>query len=56
MDANDEDAHKVFDEYICKGVPHLLFVDNKGNEVDRIIGYLSPSEYLARIQYIRNNI
>ena len=55
MDANDEDAHKVFDEYNCKGVPHLLFVDNKGNEVDRIIGYLPPSEYLVRIQDIRNN-
>ena len=55
MDANTEEAPKVFDEYKCKGVPHLLFVDNKGNEVDRIIGYLPPSEYLARIQDIRNN-
>ena len=55
MNANDEDAHKIFDEYNCKGVPHLLFVDNKGNEVDRIIGYLPPSEYLVRIQDIRNN-
>ena len=55
MDANKEEARKVFDEYKCKGVPHLLFVDNKGNEVDRIIGYLPPSEYLSRIQDIRNN-
>ena len=55
MDANKEEARKVFDEYKCKGVPHLLFVDKKGNEVDRIIGYLPPSEYLARIQDIRNN-
>jgi len=55
MDANDEEARKIFDDYNCKGVPHLLFVDDKGNEVDRIIGYLPPSEYLARIQDIRNN-
>ena len=55
MNPNDEDARKVFDEYKCKGVPHLLFVDEKGDEVDRIIGYLPPSEYLARIQDIRNN-
>ena len=55
MDANKEEARKVFDEYKCKGVPHLLFVDNKGTEVDRIIGYLPPSEYLSRIQDIRNN-
>ncbi|MBC8255886.1 MAG: hypothetical protein H8E85_01085 [Candidatus Marinimicrobia bacterium] len=55
MNANEENARKVFDEYNCKGVPHLLFVDDKGNEVDRIIGYLPPSEYLARIQDIINN-
>ena len=55
MDANDEEARKIFDDYNCKGLPHLLFVDDKGNEVDRIIGYLPPSEYLARIQDIRNN-
>ena len=55
MDANDDEARKVFDDYNCKGVPHLLFVDDKGNEVDRIIGYLPPSEYLVRIQDIRNN-
>ena len=55
MDANDDEARKIFDDYNCKGVPHLLFVDDKGNEVDRIIGYLPPSEYLARIQDIRNN-
>ena len=55
MDANQEEARKVFDEYKCKGVPHLLFVDDKGIEVDRIIGSLPPSEYLARIQDIRNN-
>ena len=55
MDANDEKARKIFNDYNCNGVPHLLFVDDKGNEVDRIIGYLPPSEYLARIQDIRNN-
>ncbi len=55
MNANEEDPRKLFDEYNCKGVPHLLFVDGKGNEVDRIIGYLPPSEYLARIQDIINN-
>ncbi len=55
MDANDDEARKVFDEYNCNGVPHLLFVDQEGNEVDRIIGFLPPGEYLARIQNIRNN-
>ena len=55
MDANQEEARKVFAEYNCNGVPHLLFVDQEGNEVDRIIGFLPPGEYLARIQDIREN-
>ena len=36
-------------------MPHLLFVDSKGNEVDRIIGFISPSEYLLRIEDIAKN-
>ena len=55
MNANDKDARKLFDEYNCKGVPHLLFVDKDGKEVDRIIGYLPPSEYLLRIKDISND-
>ena len=55
LDANDETGNKYFKDYNCEGVPHLLFVDQEGNEVDRIIGFLPPGEYLARIQDIRNN-
>ena len=55
LNANDEEGRKVFDDYNCQGVPHLLFVDQEGIEVDRIIGYLPPSEYLARVQDIRDN-
>jgi tetratricopeptide (TPR) repeat protein len=55
MNANDQYAREIFDEYNCQGVPHLLFVDKNGKEVDRIIGYLPPSEYLLRIKDIKNN-
>ena len=30
----------------------MLLVDSKGNEVDRIIGFLSPTEYLLRLNDI----
>ena len=55
LDANDETGNKYFKDYNCEGVPHLLFVDQKGEEVDRIIGYLPPGEYLSRIQDILEN-
>ncbi|SVC28368.1 uncharacterized protein METZ01_LOCUS281222, partial [marine metagenome] len=43
-DANDEIGNQLYKDYNCQFVPHLLFVDSQGNEVDRIIGYLPPSE------------
>ena len=50
--ANEEIGNQYFKQYNCQGVPHLLFVDSTGEEVDRIIGYLPPTEYLLRIEDI----
>ena len=47
--ANEEIGYQYFKQYNCQGVPHLLFVDSEGNEVDRIIGFMPPTEYLLRI-------
>jgi len=33
-----------------------VFVDEDGNEVDRIVGYMPPAEYLAEMTRIRNGI
>ena len=57
--ANEEIGNQYFKQYNCQSVPHLLFVDSKGNEVDRIIGFLPPTEYLMRIEditYKRNTL
>ena len=43
---------QLYKDYNCQFVPHLLFVDSEGNEVDRIIGFLPPSEYLLRLEDI----
>lgn len=50
--ANEEIGNQYFKKYNCQGVPHMLFVDSEGKEVDRIIGFLPPTEYLLRIQDI----
>ncbi|SVB60262.1 uncharacterized protein METZ01_LOCUS213116, partial [marine metagenome] len=44
----------MYKQYNCQFVPHLLFVDSEGNEVDRIIGFLPPTEYLLRLNDIIN--
>ena len=57
--ANKELGNQYFKQYNCQSVPHLLFVDSEGNEVDRIIGFLPPTEYLMRIEdiaYKRNTL
>ena len=50
--ANEEIGNQYFKQYNCQSVPHLLFVDSEGREVDRIIGFLPPTEYLLRIEDI----
>ena len=50
--ANEKIGNQYFKQYNCQGVPHLLFVDSEGKEVDRIIGFLPPTEYLLRIEDI----
>ncbi len=37
-------------------IPSFVFVDKEGNEVDRIVGYLPPGEYLAEMTRIRKGI
>ena len=49
---NKEVGSQYFKEYQGQFVPTLLFVDSAGNEVDRIIGFMPPTEYLLRINDI----
>ncbi len=53
--ANEEEGHTYYEQFNCEAVPSLIYVDGDGNEVDRIIGFLPPAEYLQRIQDIRSN-
>ncbi len=55
MNANDSLGGALFQEYDCLGVPHLVYIDNQKNEVDRIIGYMMPTDYLNKIKEIASN-
>ena len=52
--AKDEIGNKLYKQYNCQFVPHLLFLDAQGNEVDRIIGFIPPTEYLLKLNDIIN--
>ena len=43
---------ELFDTMKGKGLPLLVYLNNNGEEIDRILGYLPPYEYLKRIKNI----
>ena len=44
------------EEYKGQAIPLLIYLNNKGEEVDRVLGYYPPDEYLNIIQNIYNGI
>ncbi len=44
------------EKFNIRSIPSFVFVDDEGNEVDRIVGYLAPNEYQAEMTRIRNGI
>ena len=53
----DSAANKpLAEQFNIHSIPSFVFVDEEGNEVDRIVGYKPPAEYLAEMTRIRNGI
>ena len=46
----------MYAHYKCKGVPSLVFIDKNGEEIDRIVGFREPGDYLNSIKKISSNI
>jgi len=49
-------SEELTERYHIHAIPTFVFVDDEGNEIDRILGYLPPEEYLAEMTRIRNGI
>ena len=54
VDSADGDA--LADSFNIRGIPSFVFVDEEGNEVDRIVGFMPPEEYLAEMKRIREGV
>jgi tetratricopeptide (TPR) repeat protein len=44
------------EQFNIRAIPTFVFVDEEGFEIDRILGFLPPDEYLAEMTRIRNGI
>jgi len=53
----DSSQNKALAErYNIHSIPSFVFVDQDGNEIDRIVGFLPPRDYLTEMTRIRNGI
>ena len=56
MDVDKKEGSELFSTFNGTVMPTLVFLDGNGNEIDRIIGYLPPEQYQARVAEIEGNV
>jgi len=54
VDSTQNDPYA--ERFNIHSIPTFVFVDDEGNEVDRIVGFRPPAEHLAEMTRIRNGI
>ena len=54
IDAEKGDGPEQKKKYRVKAYPTILFLDSKGLEIDRIVGYRPPEEFLSELNRIKN--
>ena len=50
----DQDASELFNTFNGQAIPLLVYLNSDGIEIDRIVGYYPPDEYLRKITDIYN--
>ncbi len=53
MHADSTEGKELIEHYKISGFPTIIFVDSDSNEIDRIIGYLPPENFLNELQRIQ---
>ena len=54
IDAEKGDGPEQKKKYRVRGYPTILFLDSQGVEIDRIVGYRPPEEFLSELNRIKN--
>ncbi len=54
IDAEKGSGPEQKEKYRVRGYPTIIILDNSGNELDRIIGYLPPDNFLKELNRIKN--
>jgi len=56
INTDTDEGFELFKKFHGVSLPTLLFLDNQGNEIDRLIGYQESKTYLSKINDIVNGI
>ena len=54
MHADSTEGRALIEHYKVAAYPTIVFVDSDSVEIDRIIGYLPPEEFLSELQRIQH--
>jgi tetratricopeptide (TPR) repeat protein len=52
INAGEEPGKEIAERYNINGVPQMVFVNNNEDEIDRIIGYRKPNDFIVQVQDI----
>ena len=56
INTDEDDGFDVFKKFHGVSLPTILFLDSKGNEIDRFMGYHDPVNYLKKINDVVNGV
>ena len=54
VDAEKGEGPKIAKNYNVRGFPTIILANQKGDEIDRIVGYLGPNMFLKQLERIRS--
>ena len=54
IDAEKGSGPKQKEKYRVRGYPTIIILDNSGSELDRIVGYLPPEDFLKELNRIKD--
>ena len=54
IDAEKDYGVELVKKYTVSAYPTIVFLNDKGGEIDRIVGYLPPDKFLKELKRIHN--
>jgi thioredoxin:protein disulfide reductase len=53
VDGDSLEGKKTVERYQVGGLPTILFLDSSGTEIERVVGFLPPSDFVKAIEQAR---